>query len=215
LVSYLSQQAFIERYVDFRNFTKLSSDKKRSELDQSKLRESVALQKMRSEAGVDQELAGAAHLARRGWSHLIAALVLKELAYFNYAYPLLSQFIERGKTIAREYKEEKSRPSKEETIERWSQFITDVARQWLYYNKHLKFKEGVPLVSIIRSFTCPITEFTQKFYPDVVNDRNIFLGLLISGIQASGYPSKKELDEAIEALGKMDLTQWAHKPNAN
>ena len=77
----------------------------------------------------------------------------------------------------------------------------EVAARWLRFVAEIHFKDDVPLVDRIDSFTHPIQEFLFTRYPVMRNaPAGLFWLMLFNAIASSKTHTQAQLNEAIAAL---------------
>lgn len=79
--------------------------------------------------------------------------------------------------------------------------IPKITQRWLYFDETLKFKDDVPLSTIIDRFSMLINEFVKVHYPLLLGPpADLFWMMVFRAIQVSNTHPQEELNKAVREL---------------
>lgn len=73
-----------------------------------------------------------------------------------------------------------------------------LAGKWQFYCETFAFKDGVPLVQVVKSFAMPASQWAYKAYPSLTKTNPIpWFVMLFSAVRSANTHSDAELDKAM------------------
>ena len=91
----------------------------------------------------------------------------------------------------------------DELTSQTAECVEKIKAKWVYFNKTVKSKEGVPLWVMIELFAKPVQEFVEKYYPLLLTGPIFHFWMMIfTAILESGTHPRETVNQAIAELEK-------------